>query len=144
MIKEIITDPELLHIVSEALIENEELTDLMTDLIDTAAADFENTAGLAAIQIGYAKRVFLLKINNKFIPMLNPVITKKWGGMVTKPEGCLSVPSSLKKPVKRRRYKRVRLAFNDYRDGKRIEFNFKGFVARVVQHEIDHLDGISI
>lgn len=141
MIKEIITDKAILSQVSEPLVDGEELTDLLADLIDTASADYENTAGLAAIQIGYAKRVFLLKINGNFVPMLNPVIVKKFGGMASRPERCLSRPGITRKVS---RYKRVRLSFNDYRDGNRVEFNFKGFTARVIQHEICHLDGKTI
>lgn len=141
MIKEIITDKAILAQISEPLVDGEELTELLADLIDTASADYENTAGLAAIQIGYAKRVFLLKINGNFVPMLNPVIVKRFGGMASKHEGCLSIPGRTRKVS---RYKRVRLAFNDYRDGNRVEFNFKGFTARVIAHEIDHLNGVTI
>ena len=141
MIKDIITDKAILSQVSEPLVDGEELTDLLADLIDTASVDYENTPGLAAIQIGYAKRVFLLKINGNFVPMLNPVIVKRFGGMASKPERCLSMPGITRKVS---RYKRVRLAFNDYRDGNRVEFNFKGFTARVIQHEICHLDGKTI
>lgn len=141
MKREIVTDRKALAVVSDELVEGEDLTDVITDLIDTAAADFEGTAGLAAIQIGYAKRIILVKINNQFVPMLNPVIVKRMGGKASKPEVCLSVPG---RTVKKCRYKRVRLQFNDYRNGRRIEFNFKGFTARVIQHEMDHLNGITI
>lgn len=141
MIKEIITDRVYLSQVSRPLDTGEELTEIFKDLIDTASADYEGTAGLAAIQIGYPKRVFLLKLNGKFIPILNPEITKVWGGMSTKPESCLSVPG---RTVKKRRHKRIRLKFFDYRTGERIEFNFKGFTARVIAHELDHLNGIII
>ena len=141
MIKEIITNPIALSAVSEELVEGEEIIHIIDDLIDTAAQDYEGTSGLAAIQIGYPKRIFVLKLNGRFIPILNPVITKRFGGQVTKPERCLSVPD---KTVKVKRYKRVKLQFNDYRDGKRIEFSFKGFTARVIQHEMDHLNGVTI
>lgn len=141
MIKEIITDKAILSQVSEPLVDGEELTDLLADLIDTASADYENTAGLAAIQIGYAKRVFLLKLNGNFVPILNPVIVKKFGGMASKPERCLSMPGIT---CKVSRYKRVRLRFADYRNGRVVEFNFKGFTARVIQRELDHLNGRTI
>lgn len=144
MIKEIITDRKLLvGVISDELVDGDDLTDIIRDLIDTASQDFEGTAGLAAPQIGYNKRVILVKINNQFIPMLNPVIVKRWPGSVSKLEKCLSVPVSMGegKGIKISRHKRIRVEFNDYRDGNRIQFNFKGFTARVIQHEIAHLDG---
>ena len=144
MIKEIITDRKLLvGVVSEELVDDEEISDIMRDLIDTASVDFEGTAGLAAPQIGYFKRVILIQINRQFIPFLNPVIVKRPPGTKTARESCLSVPGSIGKGkgIKKSRHKRIRVEFNDYRNGRRVQFNFKGFTARVIQHEIDHLDG---
>jgi len=142
MINEIVTDVAKLSVPCVPVAEGDFIGDITGDLVATAE-HYKNKgkygcSGLAANQIGYDKRIFVVDLGGKFVPMINPVIVKKWGGMVSKPEGCLSFPGQEHKVS---RYKRIRLAFNDYRDGARIEFNFKGFAARVIQHELDHLDG---
>lgn len=142
MKQEIITDREKLSIPCVPVAEGDFIGDITGDLVETAAWHAENgergCGGLAANQIGYDKRIFVVPINGTFIPFINPEIVKRWGGMVSKPEGCLSVPGGSRKIS---RHKRVRVAFNDFRTGKRIEFNFKGITARALQHELDHLDG---
>lgn len=141
MIREIITDPEKLAVPCKEVEDGEFIGDVIQDLLDTANNNYDKAAGLAANQIGYNQRIFIVKISGKFIPIINPEIIKRFGGLVVSREGCLSVPG---KVVRVKRYKRIRLEFNDYRDARRIQFNFKGFTAFVIQHELDHLDGKTI
>ena len=142
MIKEIIADRAALSVPCVEVADGDLSGEICQDIIDTATyhqmSGENGCAGLAANQIGYDKRIIAVVINKTFVPMINPVITKKWGGMKSENEGCLSFPG---KRTKIARYKRIRVSFNDYRDGKRIEFNFKGFTARAIQHELDHLEG---
>lgn len=144
MIKEIVKDREQLLKPCVEVLEGDMIAEITHNLIDTADYHAEHgevgCAGLSANQIGYDKRIFVINLGGKFIPFINPVLLdnkKKWG-MVSKTEGCLSLPGISRKVS---RYKRIRLAFNDFRNGARVEFNFKGHAARVIQHELDHLDG---
>ncbi len=145
MIVKIVTESELLRVPCETVKDGDVIAEITHNLIDTAEFNDKNTiggcAGLAANQIGYNKRIFVVKINDKFRPIINPEIVKTWPGMVSKSERCLSFPE---KDRKVRRYKRIRLEFNDAQTGERIQFNFKGFTARCIQHEIDHLNGVHI
>lgn len=145
MIRDLVTDPAVLSIPCEAVIEGDLVGEICNDLMDTAMHEHVNgvngCAGLAANQIGYNKRVICVPIGGRFVPLINPEIVSKFGGQDIAEEGCLSCPG---KRVKVKRYKRIRLAFNDYRNGRRLEFAFKGFSARVIQHEVDHLNGVTI
>ena len=102
--------------------------DLRDTLVDAAGA------GLAAPQIGYAVRVAVIANGPTLI---NPEIIEKYGSVVDY-EGCLSIPN-LVAPVARAESVKVR---SHDMDGDLVEFNADGFEARVMQHEIDHLDGI--
>lgn len=97
----------------------------------------KNGVGLAANQIGVLLRVILIVAGAMPVIIINPVITKRWGGKQTKPEGCLSYPGRFKKAS---RYKRITVTgFDEYWNP--VEYNLCNFKARIVQHEIDHLDG---
>ncbi len=94
--------------------------------------------GLAAPQIGKNKRIIVINAKDGIIYMVNPKITKKslvreWGQ-----EGCLSVPDVFGK-VKRN--KKITCCYIDLR-GQAKKITAQGLMARVIQHEIDHLDGI--
>lgn len=112
---------------------------ILVDMLDTAKAHMENCAGLAAPQIGELKRAILVRNGDKFIPFINPVIIKKSGRTYTAEEGCLSLDG--KRAVKR--YESVMVAFTDVK-GKRTTKTFNGSIAEILQHEIDHLNGILI
>jgi peptide deformylase len=123
-----------------------ELQDLADDLLDTMLA--LNGAGLAAPQIGVPLRVVLFEVNaNPRYPhaeavprtlLVNPVLTPLDDEMDVDWEGCLSVPG-LRGRVPR--YRRLRYRGYDPH-GLPIDRAVEGFHARVVQHEVDHLDGI--
>jgi len=92
--------------------------------------------GVAAIQIGIPLRYAYLRIQEQELELINPVILEKSGWMVCTGEGCLSIPGSR---VNVQRWKRIKLDLRG--DGKDIR-EFEGVEAQVIQHEIDHMDGI--
>lgn len=94
--------------------------------------------GLAAPQIGVAKRIIVISANVGPRAMINPKIRKKSLLKEIDEEGCLSVPG-VQGLVKRHKSIVVE-AFAE--NGEKINFTAKGLLARIIQHEIDHLDGI--
>lgn len=130
------------------VITNETLQ-LINDMT-TAALDWEDSrphevaVALAAVQIDRMDRVIIVrsdfddKNNREFVALINPEITKKEGEPVTEPEGCLSV-SDIYGMVPR--YPKVRVRALDI-NGKEVRIKAEGFIARVLQHEVDHTNGI--
>lgn len=135
MIKEIIKDENILTQKSER-VELEEAKEIVSNLLDTAKAHIDNCAGLAAPQIGELKKVIVVNINGSFYPMINPVILKKIGNQFNSVEGCLSLEGE--RTVKR--YKSVMVNYQDV-TGKKLTKTFTGFIATIIQHEVDHLNG---
>lgn len=97
-------------------------------------------AGLAAPQVRVLKRVIVMHANGFKQAIINPVITKRYGGRATALEGCLSFPGV---KVRVTRSKQVIIEGFD-QDWNPIKRKLKGLAARCAQHEIDHLDGITI
>ncbi|PKM73007.1 MAG: peptide deformylase [Firmicutes bacterium HGW-Firmicutes-16] len=114
---------------------DKEILTLLKDMADTMYS--ANAFGLSAVQIGILKRVVVLKDETGLINLINPVIIRMSGEQQVM-EGCLSIPGIYGK-VKRPDSVLVK-ALNDR--GKTIVMEGKGFLARVVCHEIDHLDGV--
>ncbi len=115
---------------------DDEVRALVEDLFDTMRAD--RGIGLAANQIGTARRVAVVDTGDEpAIVLINPVIVEQEGS-VTEEEGCLSIPDIFAE-VKRAR--RVVVETTDL-EGNRIRVEAVDLRARAVQHEIDHLDGI--
>lgn len=108
------------------------LLQTMTGVVSDKAA-----VGLAAIQLGVPLRIIVVVARDAIYRMVNPVITKKSKKSGISKEGCLSLPGELV-PVER--YDAITVAWQDT-FGKKYSAKFKGFEARIVQHEIDHLDG---
>jgi len=96
-----------------------------------------NGVGLAAPQIGVSKRVIVIDAGEGLIELINPVILKQ-SGEETDKEACLSIPN-VSGDVKRAKEVLVQ-ALN--REGELLEYEAKGLLARIFQHEIDHLEGI--
>lgn len=97
-----------------------------------------NGVGLAAPQVGINTRVALITINkNQVFPIINPEILEMSEEMEEDTEGCLSLPG-IWGPVKRAT--KLTLRFTTPA-GKRVTMKFTGFEARIVQHEVDHLNG---
>jgi peptide deformylase len=93
--------------------------------------------GLAANQVGVLRRFFIYDYKDKIDIIINPEIVAKSPKTTIATEGCLSIPDGLYK-VERPRW--VVLQGENYY-GQKIELRAKGFFARVIQHEMDHLDG---
>jgi peptide deformylase len=150
--KKVLTVPdERLKIVSQPVEEiTPEVKQIIRDLLDTLRKNERPGVGLAAPQIGKNLRIIVLETDGyqrengdlvDVIPrtvLINPVIKKYSNEKVEIEEGCLSVPNLLG-PVTRP--KKIRVEATD-ENGKKICINTAGFLARVLQHEIDHLNGI--
>jgi len=121
----------------EVEIVDDRIKELINDMIETMVKS--EGVGLAAPQIGILKRIVIVMDGDKIIPLVNPKIVEASGEAVDY-EGCLSVK---KKSVKVKRPTMVKVQALD-KDGKEIEFIAKDFFARVICHELDHLDGILI
>ena len=104
------------------------------DLLDTLAAHAERCVGLAANMIG----VIAVNIGPTNIAMLNPEIIKRSGKYMTE-EGCLSLEGE-RAAV---RYEKITVAYQDMQF-KKCKQSFSGFTAQIIQHEIDHCNGIII
>ena len=108
------------------------------DLLDTLAAHAEHCVGLAANMIGVRKRVIAVNVGPMNIAMLNPEIVKRSGKYMTE-EGCLSLQGE-RATV---RYEKITVTYQDIHF-KQQKQNFSGFTAQIIQHEIDHCNGIII
>lgn len=134
---------ERVHIVTN------ETRKIIQDMKD-AALDWEDSrpheisAALAAIQINKLKRIVIVrsdfdnKSDREFTALINPEVVKYEGEIVEDFEGCLSVKEIYGKVP---RYSKVRIKSLD-EDGKEVRFKAEGFLARVLQHEIDHTNGV--
>ena len=139
MIRKILTypnDKEILTKKSEPIdIWKDDFKELAQDLKDTLH-NSKSGVGISAVQIGELKRMCVIHYNGKDIVMINPEITKSRGETNSK-EGCLSVPD------KYGTFKRAQKVWCSYIDefGNPKEIADGGFVSRVIQHELDHMDG---
>ena len=114
---------------------DESLWDLLDDMKETLIKS--TGVGLAAPQVAVLKRVFLLMVNESYIEVINPKITKV-SGTQTGPEGCVSIPG---KQCNVTRPNKVTVDFYD-RYGNPMSLTAVDFMARAICHENDHLDGI--
>jgi len=115
-----------------------EIKKLIKDMYETVHA--AEGGGLAATQIGMTHRLCLAAINGKIIPLINPEIVSKSEGIDVAQEGCLSLPGLW---IDVPRAKEILLTYKD-ENGKKQERKLTGWDARVIQHEVDHLDGVLI
>lgn len=129
------------------------ITDDVIKLIDdmtTASIDWEDSrpheisAALAAVQVGVLERVVIVRSDfddksvREFTALINPEIVKYEGELVNDYEGCLSVNGIYGKVP---RHSKIRVKALDL-EGNEVRFKAEGFLARVIQHEIDHTNGI--
>lgn len=141
MIKEIITDEEILSQRSEEIDtrkQNNEMRQIIVDLKDTIRAH-ENCVGLAAIQINQPWRIFVINFNGDLRSFINPVIYEAKGLTLSK-ESCMSFPG---KEYIRPRNNEIRVVYQTPL-GKSESIKLVGKAAEVFQHELDHLDGLTI
>jgi len=137
MVKELVHDPIFLALKSESATTD----DLQTaqDLLDTLTAHKDSCVGMAANMIGVLKRIIAFDNDGAYMTMFNPVIIKASGPYDTE-ESCLSL---LGDPRKCRRYHTVKVQWQTAEFKPRIK-TFTGWTAQIIQHEIDHCDGILI
>ena len=137
MVKELVHDPILLARKS-ATATKEDLK-IGQDLLDTLLAHRDSCVGMAANMIGQLKRIIVF--DNEGAPMLmfNPEIIKASGEYETE-EGCLSL---LGGPRKTKRYQKIKVQYQT-RDFQTRMKTFSGWTAQIIQHEIDHCNGILI
>lgn len=142
-------NPHLRQKSAKVHVVTEDTVNLSNDMI-AAALDWEGSrphevsAALAAVQVDALERVIIVRddFNNKstreFMTLINPEIIKYEGELIEDYEGCLSVKHIYGKVP---RYSKIRVRATDL-EGNEIRFKADGFLARVIQHEVDHCNGI--
>jgi len=136
MIRPIVKDILFLGQKSEEATKND--IAVIDDLIDTLRANLENCVGLAGNMIGIKKRILVFAVGNLIVPMINPIILKKEKLYETE-ESCLSLIGFRKT----KRYEIIEVEYLD-RSFKKQKQVFTGFIAQIIQHEMDHFEGIII
>ena len=137
MVRELMHDPIFLARKSEKA--GGEDLDTVRDLLDTLAHHRETCVGMAANMIGVTKRIIAFDNEGAHMAMLNPEILKAWGEYETE-EGCLSL---LGGPRKTRRFQKIKVQYQTPELQTRIK-TFTGWTAQIIQHEIDHCNGVLI
>lgn len=137
MIRQVIHDPILLGFQSEPAT----IADLPVamDLLDTLIANKDACVGMAANMIGVHKRIIVFDNEGTYMTMFNPEIIKK-SGPYDAEEACLSL---LGGPRPCKRYQTIKVRWQDAQFQPRMK-NFTGWTAQIIQHEIDHCNGILI
>lgn len=136
MVKNIMHDPMFLWQKSEDATEADK--QIVTDLLDTLRANLDRCVGMAANMIGVRKNIIVVAAGPFQFAMINPVITKKTKSYQTE-EGCLSLEGV--RPCTR--YEEIEV---DYLDSnfKKQHGKYSGWTAQIIQHEIDHCNGVLI
>ena len=137
MVKELMHDPIFLARKSVPAT----AADLETaqDLLDTLTFHKKGCVGMAANMIGVCKRIIAFDNEGSYMTMLNPEILKASGVYETE-EGCLSL---LGGPRKTKRFRKIKVQYQNLQMQTRIK-TFEGWTAQIIQHEIDHCNGILI
>ena len=136
MICEICKDEAFLSLKAEPAA----VSDLPTarDLLDTLAVHKDGCVGMAANMIGVNKRIIAFDNGGEYMVMFNPVIVKRSGAYEAE-EGCLSLPGTRKT----KRFQSIKVQWQNEKFQTRFK-TFTGWTAEIIQHEIDHCDGILI
>ena len=133
MVKAIIRDPLLLSQASQSATGMDSL--VARDLMDTLEANKDRCVGMAANMIGINKRIIAVRDGTIQFVMFNPVIVRQSGEFETE-EGCLSL-DGIRKTI---RYQQIEVEYQDQLLRKRTG-TYKGWIAQIIQHEIDHCNG---
>lgn len=136
MIKPIIKDPFFLAQKSEPATPAD--AQVVEDLLDTLQANLDGCVGMAANMIGVKKTIIVVAAGPFQFAMINPVITKKKGMFQTE-EGCLSLSGV--RPCTR--YEEIEVDYLD-QNFQPKHGTYTGFTAQIIQHEVDHCNGIVI
>lgn len=137
MVRPIVTD--IFSLNRKALPASRDDLDTARDLMDTLRANADRCVGMAANMIGVNKRIIIVSLNGFPLVMLNPVITKKSKETYEAEEGCLSL-KGVRKTV---RHETIEVSYQDMTLQQRCQ-TFSGFPAQIIQHEVDHCEGILI
>jgi len=137
MIKDIMHDETFLAKKAEPATKDDLY--IIDDLKDTLKAHKDGCVGMAANMIGINKRVIIFEEHNGYSVMFNPEIIKKQDAFETE-ESCLSLQGY---PKKTKRYKSIKVRWQNEKFEWRIK-TFTGWTAQIIQHEIDHCNGILI
>ncbi len=108
------------------------------DLLDTLAAHKDGCVGMAANMIGVNKRIIAFDNEGKYMVMLNPVIVRQSGAYEAE-EGCLSLTGTRKT----KRFQTIKVQWQNEKFQTRLK-TFTGWTAEIIQHEIDHCEGVLI
>jgi peptide deformylase len=136
MVKKIVRDQFFLQQKSEPATEADK--QVIQDLLDTLRANQDHCVGMAANMIGVRKRIIVVAMGPFHFAMVNPVITKKSGEYQTE-ESCLSLDGV--RPCTR--FKEIEVDYLD-QDFNPQHGKYKDFTAQIIQHELDHFEGILI
>ena len=117
---------------------DESLERLADDMLSTMRA--HDGVGLAANQVGRLKRILVAAVEEEEYVLVNPVVESRTEGSETSPEGCLSIPGV---HVEVERAKGITISGKSA-TGEPVRIEVEGLLARILQHEIDHLDGVLI
>jgi len=136
MVRPIVHDP--LFLAQKSVPATPADADIARDLLETLTAHADGCVGMAANMIGELKRIIAVEAEDGYLVLYNPVILKKSGPYEAE-EGCLS----LEGVRKTKRWHSIKVQY-DTADGKKRLKTFTGWTAQIIQHEIDHCDGILI
>ena len=136
MVREIMKDEAFLAEASEKA--TAEDAEIARDLLETLEAHKEGCVGMAANMIGVRKRIIAFDNEGSYMVMFNPEIVKKSGGYEAE-EGCLSLTGTRKT----RRWQSIKVQYQNEKMQTRLK-TFTGWTAQIIQHEIDHCNGMII
>ena len=136
MVKKITRDP--MFLAQKSVDATEADKQVITDLLDTLRANLDHCVGMAANMIGVSKNIIVVAAGPFQFAMINPVIAKKTGAFQTE-EGCLSLDGVRPCTI----YKEIEVDYLDT-NFKKQHGKYTGWTAQIIQHEIDHCNGIVI
>lgn len=137
MVRELMHDP--LFLARKSVPATREDLSVAQDLMDTLQAHRETCVGMAANMIGVSKNIIAFDCDGSIMVMYNPVILKQSGEYETS-ESCLSL---LGGPRKTKRFQKIKVQYHNEAFQTRLK-TFEGWTAQIIQHEVDHCNGILI
>ena len=136
MIQPIMKDP--IFLAQKSVPATKEDLPVAQDLLDTLTAHKDGCVGMAANMIGVSKRIIAFDNEGKYMVMFNPEIVKRSEPYEAE-EGCLSLPGTRKA----KRYRSIKVQYQNDQFQTRFK-TFTGWTAQIIQHEIDHCNGVLI
>ena len=136
MIQPIMKDP--IFLAQKSVPATKEDLPVAQDLLDTLTAHKDGCVGMASNMIGVSKRIIAFDNEGKYMVMFNPEIVKRSEPYEAE-EGCLSLPGTRKA----KRYRSIKVQYQNDQFQTRFK-TFTGWTAQIIQHEIDHCNGVLI